>query len=74
MKWWAHAGSLYASLYFCLHLKLSVTKDFLEVKLRTLEEYLFPGDELGAHFHSLAGKTHQTIKLFLLVVTLTSTT
>lgn len=35
---------------------------------------MFPGDELGAHFPSLAGKTHQTIKFFLLVVTLPSTT
>lgn len=35
---------------------------------------MFLGGEMGAHFHTLEGKTHQTIKFFPLVVTLTSTT
>lgn len=32
---------------------------------------MLPRDELGVHFHSLAYKTHQTIKSFLLVIILT---
>lgn len=45
-------------------------KSFSFLSLTKTLEYMLPEEEFGAHFHSLAGKTPQTIKFLLLVITL----